>query len=173
MTTTFLDIPQQASLHAYLVDDVDIEAPLAPSLLQQLATRYNDLCQKLPWATPSSTALLPSSCLLSWHHLREAVVVADSNKLHIYLFPSQNRQHHQAGGWLNPIVTPARPVKSVAWSTLSNTLIVGSNDGRSVGRQSLTDQFALTSCSLSPSLSHHIHIQACTCGACPLWITPA
>ena len=129
MTTTFLDLPQQVTSCAtssFLSDDVDIIEPNAPSLFEVLASRYSAMRQKLPWTASMSPYLLPSCCLISWHHLRDALVVADSNKLHIYRFTGAD---DGKGGWLNPIITPARPIKSVAWSPLSNTLVVGSNDG--------------------------------------------
>jgi len=129
MTTVFLDIPRQTPLHTYLADDVDIEPPCPPSLLEQAATVYSDLRQKLPWMAPANSDWLPLTCLMSWHNLREAIVVGDGNRLHIYVFSSGQDQQEGGGHWLTPIATPARPVKSVAWSPLSNTLVVGSNDG--------------------------------------------
>jgi hypothetical protein len=137
MTTTFLRIPQQAAHTSLsLADDVDIQPPRAPSLLQQVSARLQALRASLPGAVPARALLLPPRCLMSWHHLREAVVLADGNKLHVYVFSTEGASvgasecaSEGEGHWLAPIATPARPIKSVAWSPLSNTLVVGSNDG--------------------------------------------
>ena len=136
MTTSFLRVPTQSSSQ-FLADDVDIIEPCAPSLLQHLTSKYHDLRGKLSWlAPPSPSQLLPSSCLLSWHHFKAAVVVADGNKLHIYVFHASPNVRQKTrccedenGVWLNPIVTPAKPVKSVTWSSSSHTLVIGGNDG--------------------------------------------